>query len=178
MEGITYRILATGDIRLALFAGFRRKQNVARCWRKIDDEWVIRDIAFIDDWTAEEYAEVTASLHHTASTGGFVEGAFLGGALKGFVAVEREPIGSLKQYLDLSIIMVSEECRGMGIGGRLFDDAKLFARKMGAGKLYISAHSAVETQSFYRALGCVEAEEYSREHVEKEPCDCQLECPV
>ena len=45
-------------------------------------------------------------------------------------------------------------------------------------KLYISAHSAVETQSFYRAMGCVEAEAYCAEHVEREPFDCQLECAI
>ena len=47
-----------------------------------------------------------------------------------------------------------------------------------AKKLYISAHSAVESQAFYKAMGCVEAEEYNAEHVEKEPYDCQLECDV
>ena len=46
----------------------------------------------------------------------------------------------------------------------------------GAGKLYISAHSAVESQAFYKSMGCVEAGEYNPEHVEKEPYDCQLEC--
>ena len=43
-------------------------------------------------------------------------------------------------------------------------------------KLYISAHSAVESQAFYKALGCVEAQVYNKEHVEKEPYDCQMEC--
>jgi len=33
----------------------------------------------------------------------------------------------------------------------------------------------VETQAFYRAMGCREAEEPNLEHVEKEPFDCQLE---
>ena len=43
-------------------------------------------------------------------------------------------------------------------------------------KLYISAHSAVESQAFYKAMGCVEAEVYHQGHVEEEPYDCQLEC--
>ena len=45
----------------------------------------------------------------------------------------------------------------------------------GAGKLYISAHSAVESQAFYKAMGCVEAKEINAAHAEKEPFDCQLE---
>ena len=49
------------------------------------------------------------------------------------------------------------------------------ARSLGAQKLYISAHPAQETQAFYHALGCVEAEEYHKELAESEPDECQLE---
>ena len=65
--------------------------------------------------------------------------------------------------------------RGKGIGKRLFLAAGKWAKEHGAEKLYISAHSAVETQGFYRAMGCVEAQEYNQTHVEAEPYDCQLE---
>lgn len=37
-------------------------------------------------------------------------------------------------------------------------------------------HSIVESQAFYRKMGCTEAQEYSQKHVEAEPFDCQLEC--
>lgn len=43
-------------------------------------------------------------------------------------------------------------------------------------KLYIPAHSAVESQAFYKGMGRVEVKKYSKEHIEKELCDCQLEC--
>lgn len=45
-------------------------------------------------------------------------------------------------------------------------------------KLYISAHSAVESQAFYKQMGCVEAQVYHLKHVEAEPYDCQLECKL
>jgi len=48
-------------------------------------------------------------------------------------------------------------------------------RRLGAEKLYISAHSSKESQAFYHAIGCIEAKEYNRELSEAEPCDCQLE---
>lgn len=58
----------------------------------------------------------------------------------------------------------------------LFAGADLFlAAGQGGQKLYISAHSAVESQAFYRKMGCVEAEEYDPAHTAAEPCDCQLE---
>ena len=44
------------------------------------------------------------------------------------------------------------------------------------GTKLISAHSAVESQAFYKSMGCVEAEVYNQKHVEDEPYDCQLEC--
>lgn len=75
-------------------------------------------------------------------------------------------------------LYVSRDMRGRGIGRRLFETAKEYARKIGTEKLYISAHSAVETQAFYKAVGCVEASEYQKKHVEKEPFDCQLECAL
>ena len=84
--------------------------------------------------------------------------------------------GKKENYLDLSSIHVSEDMRGQGIGRILFLSAKEWAKKKNAEKLYISAHSAVETQAFYKAMGCVEAEEYDKKHVEAEPYDCQLEC--
>ena len=114
-------------------------------------------------------------LQNTIRTNGFVYAAFCGGILKGFVSVESGLFGGANNYLDLSSIHVSEDMRGRGIGRTLFDAAAEWAKRQGAGKLYISSHSAVETQAFYHAMGCVEAREYNREHVEKEPFDCQLE---
>lgn len=102
--------------------------------------------------------------------------AFSEGILKGFVSVESELFGGEQKYLDLTSIHVSEDMRGQGIGKCLFTAAKEWARKNGAKKLYISAHSAVESQAFYQAMGCVEAEVYNQKHVEAEPYDCQLEC--
>lgn len=170
-----YRTLTRDDITPALFATFDRRQEVTRCWRKVDGQWCIADIAFIDEWDAADYDELVRCLCRTVDTGGVVYGAFAGGQLKGFCSVEPQPFGSQKQYLDLSSLHVSADLRRQGAGRELFSRAAAWAREHGAHKLYISAHSAVETQAFYRALGCVEAAEYNAAHVEKEPCDCQME---
>ncbi len=171
-----YRILQEEEIDRDLFREFIRRQNVAKCWRKEEGAWVIKDAPFVDDWTEEDYQILVSCLKNTAATGGFVYGAFCGGVLKGFVSVEPGLLGREQEYMDLSSIHISEDVRGQGIGKRLFLAAKDWAREKGAGKLYISAHSAVESQAFYRAMGCVEALEYQQAHVEKEPFDCQLEC--
>ena len=105
-----------------------------------------------------------------------VYGAYEDGKLIGFCSVEHEPFGSEKQYVQLTSLHVSYEKRGNGIGKRLFEAARSVAASFNAKKLYISSHSAEETQAFYKAMGCKEAEEYKPEAVEAEPCDCQLEC--
>lgn len=175
---ISYRELSADEINEELFVDFKRKQIVTDCWRKENGKWIIKSNPFIDDWSAEEYKFLVQCLKNTVIMGGLVCGAFSDGKLKGFVSVEGKPIGSEQQYLDLSSIHVSQDMRGKGIGRELFAAAKCFAREKKAEKLYISAHSAVESQAFYKAMGCVEAKEYNAAHVEKEPYDCQLECEV
>lgn len=169
------RKINADELKIDLFSAFRRRQVVTDCWRRVDGAWVIKPDPFVDDWSVEDYAFLVDCLKNTIGTGGVVYGAFIEGALKGFTSVEGELLGSRGQYADLTCIHVSEELRGSGVGRRLFLLAADWARAHGAKKLYISAHSAVETQAFYRALGCVEAEEYQKKHVKQEPCDCQME---
>lgn len=174
-EGVSYRKISCEEIDRALFRQFIRRQKVTDCRRKEKGEWVIRQDPFIDDWSEEDYKVLVSCLKNTAETDGFVYGAFCNEVLKGFVSVEAGVFGAQHGYLDLSSIHVSEDMRGRGIGKALFKAAAEWAAKRGARKLYISAHSAVETQAFYQAMGCVEAELYHQEHVEREPYDCQLE---
>ena len=175
---ICYREIKLEELNLDLYKSFIRRQIVNKCWRKEEGEWVIKQASFIDDWSEKDYKVLVKCLKNTLLTGGLVYGAFINDELKGFVSVEGELIGSRKQYMDLSSIHISEDVRGQGIGKELFFRAKKFAKERGAAKLYISSHSAVESQAFYKAVGCVEAEEYNARHVEIEPYDCQLECKL
>ena len=172
---IEYRLIECDEIDVNLFSSFVRKQIVNYCWRKIDGKWMIKSDPFIDDWSEDDYNFLVKCLKNTVKYGGRVLGAFIDGKLKGFASVEGILLGTKKQYADLSCIHVSQDVRRMGIGSRLFENVIIFAKKLGAEKLYISAHSAVETQSCYKAMGRVEAAEYIKEHTQKEPFDCQLE---
>lgn len=175
-EIITYRTLTENEICRDLFRHFIRHQAVTKCWRRDNGEWAIRYDPFIDDWTEEEYRTLIVDLQETICSGGLVYAAFCDGQLKGFVSVTSGLFGTSQQYLDLTNIYVSKDQRKCGIGKTLFAAAKNWAKEHAAEKLYISAHSAVESQAFYRSMGCVEAKEYNQEHIEKEPWDCQLEC--
>lgn len=179
----TYRTLAPEEMIPALFNHFERHQEVTHCWRKDGGEWVLKDIAFTEEWGPAEYEELCGHLQNTLSTSGAVLGAFQGSALVGFGSVENKPMGSappdgVGQYLQLSSLHVSNGLRGGGIGAELFRRLAAQAAALGAQKLYISAHSSRETQAFYARMGCVEALEYDAALVALEPCDCQLEYTI
>lgn len=172
------RRLAEQELTPGLFAHFDRFQAVEQCWRKVGGAWAVREVAFTERWGSEEYETLVDCLRNTVQTGGAVWGAFLNGKLKDFCSVEGGLLGSRKQYADLSSIHVSADARGTGLGRELFEKAAESGKELGAEKLYISAHSSVESQAFYRRMGCVEAEEYDARHAELEPCDCQLEVEI
>ena len=169
------REISMEELTVELFSDFRRHQEVTQCWRKREGVWVIIDNPFTEEWSQENYRCLVEDLRNTLATGVVVYGAFLDRKLNGFTSVESAFFGASGQYLELSSIHVSEDCRGHGTGRKLMEAACGWAKAKGAKKLYISAHSSVESQAFYKAMGCREAEEYSQPHVEKEPCDCQLE---
>ena len=172
---VTYRQLRGNEICPSLFSHFNRYQNVTHCWRKEQGKWIVKNIAFVEQWSDQDYQQLAAQLAETAAQGGAVVGAFEHDSLIGFASVENDLFGSRRQYLQLSNLHVSCEFRGQGIGTALFGLAVRAAAARGAEKLYLSAHSSVETQRFYHRIGCVEAQEYHERLAQKEPCDCQME---
>lgn len=172
---ITYRNLACGDLSSDLLDQFVRVQQVTDVWRWVGGGWKIVPDPFIDDWSASDRQDVCRTIERCLHTDGCVLAAYDGKTLSGLAVLARELIGSRKQYADLLELQVSAPYRRQGIGCALFARCAETARSWGAERLYISAHSAVETQAFYRRLGCVDAQEMQRFHQEREPFDCQLE---
>lgn len=172
---IEYRTVRPDKISPGFFEGFDRTQHVSRCWRKIDGQWMLKDIAFTERWIQTNYAQLTQEMTETVRTGGAVLAAFQGGRLVGFGSVEATALGSRGQYRQLSQLHVSAQCRGQGVGTQLFRRLAACAVTLGGEKLYISGHSSQETQAFYKRMGCVETEEYDQRLLELEPCDCHLE---
>lgn len=169
------RPLAKEELCANLFHNFCRFQPVEKAWRKSNGQWAVQDVCYTDRWGNEKPQAVCGFLQGLLDGGGKAWGAFLDGKLKGFCAVKGPLIGSRGQYADLDKIYVSADCQGQGLGRELFQQAARFGRELGAEKLYISAHSAVGPMAFYKAMGCVEAEEYDPWHVEDEPSDVQME---
>lgn len=154
---------------------FVRHQWVEECWRNVDGTWKLMPISFTEDWSAEQRREIAADVAVHMERDQTAFGAFDGRKIVGFVTVSHEFFGSTAKYAELVCFQVSEPYRRMGIGRRLFRSACEAAKELGAEKLYISGHSARESQAAYRALGCVHAEEINRKLAAEEPYDVQLE---
>lgn len=172
---INYQLLSLAQVKLDLLEPFNRYQDVKQCWRKENNDWILKDIAFIEQWDQTDKQQLVQGLQHTIQTNGVVFGAFDHHQLIGFASVESELFGSKQQYRVLTNLYVSYEMRAKGIGRKLFYLAADWAKQNGAKKLYISAHSSKETQAFYHAIGCTQAQELHPYWIEHEPCDCQLE---
>ncbi len=69
---------------------------------------------------------------------------------------------------------MSRPCRGQGIGKLLFERVCQAVIERSAKKLYIEANPAVDTYHFYKAMGCILAEEMVPEVYEAEPLDLHL----
>ncbi len=172
---ITYKKLQEPEITFQLFENFDRFQKVSKCWRKENNEWILKEIAFVDDWNNDEKNYLVDCLRNTIKTGGCVIAALNDQSLVGFSSIESERFGSENQYLQLSSLHVSNQYRGQGSGKELFKYICSEAKRLGATKLYISSHSSEDTQAFYKKMGCVDAIEINEKIAEQEPFDRQLE---
>ena len=174
-ENVEVKELSFNDINTTLLDSFSRYQKIERCWRKDDGKWVLKNNPYIEDWNNEKRQQIINGLHICKQQGGIVLGAFYDNKLIGFSSIGSTMFGEVKQYIELIMMQVSHEYRNKGIGKKLFFLTVKKAKEKGAKKLYISAHSSEESQAFYRAVGCVEAQEINGQIAENEPFDCQME---
>ena len=170
-----YKRLDSNNFTRNSLDDFVRHQTVTECWRKINDDWRLVRNVFEENWSPEQCREIAEDVvqHISLDQTGF--GAFDGGRIIGFAIVSHRIFGTAARYVQLVCFQISEEYRRQGIGRKLFSLACEEARRLGAEKLYISAHSSKESQAAYRALGCIPAEEVNEGLAAAEPFDVQME---
>ena len=175
--GIEYRYRRLDDHN---FTGhslddFVRRQTVAECWRKINNDWQLVPNVYEENWSQAQCRKIAEDVarHIDLDQTGF--GAFDGERVIGFATVSHRLFGVTARYVQLVCFQISEGYRRQGIGRKLFSLACEEARRLGADKLYISAHSSKESQAAYRALGCTRAEEVNEGLAAAEPFDVQME---
>ena len=155
--------------------GFVRRQTVTECWRKISNDWQLVPNVYEENWSQAQCREIAEDVAHHINLDQTGFGAFDGERIIGFATVSHRIFGAAARYVQLVCFQISEEYRRQGIGRKLFSLACEEARRLGADKLYISAHSSKESQAAYRALGCTPAEEVNEGLAAAEPFDVQME---
>ncbi|AZN41698.1 GNAT family N-acetyltransferase [Paenibacillus albus] len=177
LEHYSIQELSSTDLTSDLLKHFNRYQEVRRCLRQENGEWVLKDIAFTEQWVEALKEEIVrVDLMNCILAGGIVWGVYdSGNQMIAFASLLQGLFGSSKDYLQLMQIHVSFEHRNKGLGKKLFERCADKARVMGARKLYISAHSSEESQLFYARIGCVDAVEINKKLAEYEPYDRQME---
>ncbi|MFD1019539.1 GNAT family N-acetyltransferase [Thalassobacillus hwangdonensis] len=174
-KNLTIKSIQSADITANMLDHFERKQETRNVHVQTNGNLINKEDAFEDDWTNEDKRNIVAHFDTVLNDGGAVIVAEQSGMVVGFAVIEGNLFGSRDTYLELSFIHVTRQMRGKGIGEMLMEKVRDEAKRLGASKLYIGAHPNVATQSFYRKIGCVLAEEVNQEIYDREPRDIQLE---
>jgi len=171
---IQYKTLSQGDLKPDVLDSLDRRQTVTQSWRQQHGEWILTDNPHVINWDEAKKRDIaTSNLTQIIASGGIVCGAYDREKLIGFSAVDgRFLYGG--HILELVFCHVTRECRGKGIGRRLFGLAADAAREHGASKLVLSANSSRETQEFYRVMGCRRMENGDMRQFEPKPGDIRM----
>ena len=169
---IKIELLSETNFCLESLDSYNRKQDVHKVYRRIDEEYTLIECNYTEDWDLNKKRSVAKQI---SSDDYITYIAVENDKVVGFIGLLRKLNGS---YMILDMMQVSSECRGQGVGRRLFEAGKAEARKAGAEALYISACSSEETIAFYRAMGSSLASNPIKEIAEAEPFDLQMICPV
>jgi N-acetylglutamate synthase-like GNAT family acetyltransferase len=176
IDKIEFKELSSTDINKNLLDKFNRYQKVTRHWQKVNEEWVLIDGEYVDDWDKEKKDNRIKYFSEIIDKGnGNIFVAMENQFIIGFAVLLNERFGVKEQYIQLKYLHVSLEYRHKGIGKRLFQFCIKKSKEIGVEKIYISANDSEETQKFYLGIGCKDAFEINQRMVDEEPYDRQME---
>lgn len=169
---IRIEIISERNFSEASLDSYVRTQDVKRVYRKTDGEYSLVEMPYIEDWSLEKKREVARDI---VSNDYISYAALDEEKVVGFIGLKKQLVDG---YMILDMMHVSAECRGKGIGRKLFEIGKQEAKKCGAKALYISACSSEETIAFYTAMGAKLTDTPIKEMADEEPFDLQMTCIV
>lgn len=172
---IEFRLISRNEVDKNFLNEFIRDELVTRAWRIIDGNKELVEVSYEENWKSIDLELVSLKLKDTLDSGGIVISAFDNNRVVGFASVEFGKFGTNNMYNQLSEFHISRDYRGKGFGKKMFEEIKKASQNHGIQKLYISASSCENTQSFYKSVGCVDTLEINKELAQKEPYDIQLE---
>ena len=151
---------------------FDRYQEVQNVYRPENGNLALKAQPFSETWSPERRREKAAEI----LSGEYITYcAFDGDRVVGEIMLF-PALNDTRLIIDS--FHVSRETRRCGIGRRLLETVREYAKSRGAAALYASCCSAEETIKFYRAMGFEPSEHPIASCVEEEPFDIQMECKI
>ena len=173
-ENIEYRILTINECDR--ISEIDPSQWIEKAWRDVNGRLELVTINYMENDWPDGYETYRDELKSIINSGGVAFGAFNeSGSLVGFATINHDFFGETARYLLLDSMFVSRPYRGTGLGKELFKHCANQAYEWGADKLYLCAGSSEDTIAFYKALGCVNAEEINKVLYDEDHRDIQLE---
>jgi|GEM_PF-265399 len=153
--------------------GYIRYQETTKILLYKDNELTEKEVEFIDDWNQKKLIEISRDLKKCIKDGGVVYAAYDQKRVVGFTNLYNDVF--FGKYINVPYLHTCRGYRSYGIGRYLLNLISVEAQRLGAKKLYISSHSSIESQEFYKRTGCVLTEEINQKLLDEEPYDIQLE---
>lgn len=140
---VNIELLTENNFAESSLDAYERRQEVKKVYRKQNGEYVLVEQPFVEDWNLERKRQVARNIN---SKNYVTYIALKDNRVVGFIGLVKQLVG---ERMILDMMQVSAECRGMGIGRRLFnggDDYRLFClgsklKSMEQEKLYFPTFS-------------------------------------
>lgn len=163
---IEVKNLTTEDISSGMLLNFHHHQIITEKWVNSSGKWELVKTSDLREWNEEKRKWISEYLCRQIERGGSVVAAYAGDILAGFCCVDGCLAGKTAKYANMTMLFVDDNWKRKGVGRKLFENICIFAKRMNADKLFISAIPSADTIAFYFRIGCEDAREIISEYVD------------
>lgn len=203
MDNVVIRNVTGEEIPDDWLDSFERYQESVQWYHYEGDQLVLGEEWFVDDWDLEERREKTVFIRQSLAEGAVLIAAFQTMEVSSEAKEENTKISQEQAeahsaadssqsetlagftlllppvrdgYAELSKLHVARSMRHKGLGRALFLEAKKAAAAMNAQWLFMATNPALETQQFYRAVGCEDGRDLLSWYTLEYETDLVLKC--
>ena len=163
---IEVKDLTTNDISPDMLLNFNHHQIITEKWVNRNKKWELVATSDLREWNTEKRIWISDYLRQQIERGGSVVAAFAGDILVGFCCVDGYLVEKTAKYANMTMLFVDDKWKRKGVGRKLFEKICIYAKRMDADKLFISAIPSLDTIAFYFNMGCEDAREIISEDVD------------
>ena len=163
---IEVKDLTINDISSDMLLNFNHRQIITDKWVNRNNRWELAATSDLREWNTKKRIWISDYLRQQIERGGSVVAAFAGDILVGFCCVDGYLVGKTAKYANMTMLFVDDKWKRKGVGRKLFEKICIYAKRMNADKLFISAIPSFDTIAFYFNVGCEDAREIISEYVD------------